>query len=348
MTRQPDKQKQLKQLDEQLVELLARRFRLTDGSPELGQRPESVEAWLRQIAADGGLDEVPKNVLKTMFREVNSAVAARQAVRKIAFLGPPATFTHQAALEYFGSAVDFQSQATIADVFDAVVRRRCHFGVVPVENSTEGAVTHTLDMFVDTELKIVAEVNMPIHHCLLCRGARDQLQTVYSHPQVLGQCRLWLQRHLPKVHLVEVSSTTEAAARCSREARAGALAGKLAARQYNLPIVEKNIEDFSGNTTRFLVLGEQSPPPCGQDKTSLLLVVRDRVGALYDALLPFGRHQVNLTFIESRPSKRRNWEYYFFIDLSGHAEDRAVAETLRDLREDCEFVKILGSYPRAT
>ncbi len=339
-------EQELQRLDRQLIELLERRFALTDHIAELPpEGPEGLRSWLDSLTDRERLT-VPDSLLRTLFREVRAAAAARRQPRRIAYLGPPATFTHQAARLYFGADVEYAAQATIGEVFTAVSRQSCHFGVVPVENSTEGAVTHTLDMFVDTDLKIRAEINMAIHHCLLCRGERDDLQTIYSHPQVLGQCRAWLRRHLPKAHLVEVSSTTEAAARCSRELRSGALAGELAARQYNLPVAERNIEDFSGNTTRFLVLGRELTKPSGEDKTSLLLVVRDRVGALYDALLPFGRHGVNLTFIESRPSKRRNWEYYFFIDLGGHVEDEAVRRTLDELREHCELVKVLGSYPR--
>ena len=228
-----------------------------------------------------------------------------------------------------------------------MTRGEARYGIVPVENSTEGCVTHTLYMFVDTDLLICAETSLPVHHCLLAPTARTALRTLFSHPQVFGQCRRWLHRNLPDVHLVEVSSTTEAARRCRTEPHAGALAGELAAQAYKLTIRERNIEDATENTTRFIVLGKESPPPSGDDKTSLLLAIRHRVGALYDSLLPFGRHGVNLTFIESRPSKRRNWEYYFFIDFIGHVSDPRAKAVLDELAGHCQFVKLLGSYPRA-
>ncbi|MCF7855447.1 MAG: prephenate dehydratase, partial [Candidatus Pacebacteria bacterium] len=290
---------------------------------------------------------VPASVLRAVFREIWSGAVALQEPVKVAFLGPLATFTHQAALATFGSAVTYVDQPTIADVFDAVSRREATYGVVPVENSTEGSVTHTLDMFADTDLNIYAELNLPIHHSLLSNCKPADITTVYSHPQVFGQCRRWLHRNLPRAKLVEVASTTEAAGRCSREANTGALASALAAQQYNVPIQESNIEDASENTTRFFVLSKKKPEASGDDKTSLLLAIRHRVGALYESLLPFGKHGVNLTFIESRPSKRRSWEYFFFIDFVGHVSDPHVQQVLNDLAETCQFVKILGSYPRA-
>lgn len=336
---------ELRKLDRELIELLARRFRLAEQSAQAGLKPGEAELIFREIKEEAESAGVPENIVRTLFREIHSAAALRSEKWRIAFLGPAATFTHQAAMEYFGSAVEYAAQPTIGDVFDTVCRKKCQYAVVPVENSTEGAVTHTLDMFVDAEVKIVAEINMAIHHCLLGRVSRKKLEVVYSHPQVIGQCRTWLQKNLPGVRLVEVSSTTDAAERCRREPKAGALAGKMAASEYKLPVIEENIEDCVGNTTRFFVLGRHFTEPTGQDKTSLFLAVRDRVGALYDVLLPFGRHGVNLSFIESRPSKRRNWEYYFFIDLNGHFKDETVAETMADIREHCENVKILGSYP---
>jgi chorismate mutase/prephenate dehydratase len=291
---------------------------------------------------------MPGETLQAVCREIWSGAVQLEAPMKIAFLGPLATFTHQAALSTFGDSVEYAEQPTIADVFDAVSRGEVEYGVVPVENSTEGSVTYTLDMFTDTDLKICAELNLPIHHCLLCRGEKSDVKTLYSHSQVFGQCRRWLQRNMPDVHLIEVSSTTEAAVRASKEENAGALASALAAERYELPIREANIEDSRDNTTRFLVLGRENRPATGDDKTSLLMAIRHRVGALYDSLLPFGKHGVNLTFIESRPSKRKNWEYYFFVDFIGHVSEERVQKVLAELAEHCQFVKILGSYPRAT
>jgi chorismate mutase/prephenate dehydratase len=340
---------ELRKLDSELAGCLARRFELLRTHPELIEqacRPEELVDTVKTLPEDIA-QLVPEAALKRILCEVQSAAANLNQVQRIAFLGPSATFTHQAAMRQFGPESEYLPQTTISDVFDAVVRDRVTYGVVPVENSTEGSVTHTLDMFADSDIQICAEMNMPIHHCLLSRCEKKDVHVVYTHPQVLGQCRVWLQRNMPEVHQVEVSSTTEAAERANREDNAAALAGRLAAETYDLPVRAENIEDYHGNTTRFLVLCKHTPEPTGDDKTSLLLVIRDRVGALYDALLPFGRHEVNLTFIESRPSKRRNWEYYFFIDICGHVTEQKVQETLDDLREQCQFIKILGSYPRA-
>jgi chorismate mutase / prephenate dehydratase len=341
--------KQLDSLDSAIIEDIAGRFALLRDNPELvraSHSPELFSARLKSWILQAG-DRIPAELAKRLLNEINSASANLIEPLKVAFLGPVATFTHQAAMKQFGKETEYLAQTTIPDVFDTVARERAVYGVVPVENSTEGAVTHTLDMFADCDVQICAEMNMPIHHYLLSKCEKRDIKVLYTHPQVLGQCRDWLQKNMPEIHQVEVSSTTEAAHRAMNEDFAGALAGKLAADTYNLPIRAENIEDYHGNTTRFLVLGKHAPASTGDDKTSLLLVVRDRVGALYDALLPFGRHGVNLTFIESRPSKRRNWEYYFFIDINGHVTEPNVKETLDELREQCQFLKILGSYPRA-
>ncbi|MFA4944995.1 MAG: prephenate dehydratase [Lentisphaeria bacterium] len=275
--------------------------------------------------------------------------SGRAAKGPAAFLGPEGTFTHQAAIRHFGAAARFLSCASIADVFEAVDRGQAEFGVVPVENSTEGAVSYTLDMFADSPARICAEIFLPIHHHLASSCELRALKTLYSHPQVFGQCRHWLRRHLPAVALVEAPSTSEAARRAAAEpACAGALASELAAQQCGLTIRERNIEDHPGNLTRFFVIGSHLPPPSGHDKTSLLFGIRDRVGALLDSLEPFRRNQVSLSFIESRPSRRRNWEYQFYVDILGHCDDPPVRAALAELAVICEFVKCLGSYPRAT
>lgn len=286
--------------------------------------------------------------LRILTREILAASHAVGRPATVAFLGPVATFTHQAALAMFGGGAHYAAQPTIADVFDAVSRGSATCGVVPVENSTEGAVTHTLDMFADTQATICAEINMVIHHNLVALCERDAIRTLYSHPQVFGQCRRWLHRNLPEVALVEVASTTEAAARCRNEPGAAALASHAAAERYQLNLLAERVEDLSGNMTRFIVIGNQMPEPTGDDKTSILFVVRDRVGALYDSLQPFSRHAINMTFIESRPSRRKSWEYHFFVDFTGHVSDPSVRQALEELGEHCQLVKILGSYPRST
>lgn len=340
-------------IDEQILKLLNERFGVVHKIGDY-KRQQAMEAYaperesvlLQRLCTlnDGPMSD---GTLRAVYREIISASRALEKPLAIAFLGPESTFTHQAALAKFGRNCEYVAQKTIADVFDAVARGRASYGVVPVENSTEGAVTHTLDMFVDAAVKICAEINMMIHHSLLSRSAKDHVRVVYSHPQVFGQCRNWLQTNLPDAVLTEVSSTTEAAERCTREPHSGAMASRLAAERYGLDILEENVEDFSDNITRFLVLGNQEPKPTGDDKTSILFAIRDRVGALYDSLRPLGAHGVNLTFIESRPSRRKNWDYYFFLDFLGHISDSDVQQALEELSEHCQVVRIMGSYPRA-
>lgn len=345
--------KKIDTIDAQLVALLNERFELVQQIGALKRRltlqafdPQRESKLLKRLCE---LNQGPMKpeTLRAVYREILSGSLALEQSMGVAFFGTIGTFTHQAAMAKFGSSVRYFPQATIADVFDAVTRGTVTYGVVPVENSTEGAVTHTLDTFADTSVKICAEINMVIHHNLLSRAPRQQLKVIYSHPQVFGQCRRWLQRNLPDVPQVEVASTAEAAARCAAEPAAGALASQVAAEQHNLLTLEENIEDCTENITRFLVLGNQDPKPSGDDKTSMLFVVRDRVGALYDSLKPFSSCRINLTFIESRPSRRRNWEYCFFVDFLGHVSDPNVLSALNELEEHCQFVKILGSYPKA-
>ena len=346
-------QQQVDQLDRKILELLNRRLTLTAAGQELrrdARADEAMSLWEsntteRLSAVNAG--PVRAETLRSIYRELQTASLAARRKLTVAFFGPSGTFTHQAALAKFGNGVHYLSRPTIPDVFDAVARKQATFGVVPVENSTEGAVTHTLDMFADVNVRICAEANMVIHHHLLCRCRKEELQVVYSHPQVLGQCRKWLRLNLPQVPLVEALSTTEAASRCAAEESAGALAGALAAELYNLPICDSNIEDLAGNLTRFLVIGDQETAPTGNDKTSLLFGVKDRVGALLDSLEPFRQHEISLTFIESRPSRRKTWEYHFYVDFLGHVSDPAIRQALDELGEHCQYVKILGSYPRA-
>ncbi len=224
-------------------------------------------------------------------------------------------------------------------------RSRADYGVVPVENSTEGAVTHTLDMFVDSDLKIVAQIVLPVQHCLLANCPRSQIKKLYAHPQALGQCRAWVQANLPRVEIVETSSNARSAELAGKEKDAAAIAGLLAAERYDVPVLDYDIQDNVANATRFLVLGRQCSPPTGHDRTSLMFSLVDRVGALYSALVAFRRYRINMTKIESRPSKRKAWEYIFFVDCEGHVEDRRLSKAISLLSEHCSYVKVLGSYP---
>ena len=338
-------------IDAQIVKLLNRRTKhvLGIGQAKLASgkaifQPDREQALLRRICklSDGVLSD---ESLRHIYREVMSSSIALQKGFKIAFLGPEATYTHQAAVRRFGTSLDYVPQKTIAEVFSEVEKNRAEYGVVPVENTTEGVVTHTLDMFVDCELQIVAQIVMPIEHCLVGKGSLEGIKKLYSHPQAYAQCRNWVRETLPRVEFVESSSTTAAAALAAKAKTAAAISSSLAAEKYKLTILEAGIQDHSGNATRFLVLGRSCGAPTGHDRTSLMFTVNDKVGALHDALQPFRTHRLNMTKIESRPSKRKAWEYIFFVDVDGHHDNPKLAKSIRQLGEKCSFVKILGSYP---
>jgi len=241
--------------------------------------------------------------------------------------------------------VNYSSCSSITEVFREVEVGRSDYGVIPVENSTEGAVSHTLDMFIDSDLKICSEVLLDISHNLIGKCALKSVKRIYSNPQVFGQCRRWLDSHLSGVELVEVSTTSRAAEIASREKRSCAIASILAAKKYKLKIFARDIEDSASNITRFLVIGRHIPLPTKNDKTSIVFSCKDRVGVLHDMLVPFKKNDVNLAKIESRPSKKKAWEYYFFIDMVGHYKDANVKRALKGLENHCSYFKLLGSYP---
>src|SRR5579884_209683 len=347
----PEHRKAIDKLDAQIVQLLNQRTRhvleIGDIKLKAGEEiyaPHRERAVLHRIAK---LNHGPitNESLQAIYREIMSSALSLEKSMTIAYLGPEATFTHQAAIRRFGSSLRYVSQKTIADVFLEVTKRRADYGVVPVENSTEGVVTHTLDMFVDSDLKIVAQIILPIQHCLVSNCKRDDLKRLYAHPQSYAQCRIWVQNHLPHIEIIETSSNARSAELAAREPHSAAIAGVLAAERYGLRILESDIQDNSANATRFLVLGRQCSPPTGKDRTSVMLSITDEVGALYHSLSAFRRFKVNLTKIESRPSKRKAWEYYFFVDCEGHKDDRKVAKAITELQRQCNFVKVLGSYP---
>ncbi len=345
--------KSIDQIDEQIVRLLNERTRhvLEIGAIKLAAgeeiyAPHRERAVLQKVTRLNAGPITPES-LRAIYREIMSSALSLEKTMTIAYLGPEATFTHQAAIQRFGSSLNYSAQRTIADVFSEVTRTRADYGVVPVENSTEGVVTHTLDMFVDSDLKIVAQIVLPIRHCLVSLSPRERIQRLYIHPQTIAQCRGWLQRSLPHAEVIETSSNARSVELAAKDRRAGALAGALAAAQYKVPVQEPDIQDNASNATRFLVLGRQCSPPTGQDRTSIMFSIQHKVGALYSALSPFRRYKLNMTKIESRPSKRKAWEYFFFVDCDGHQEDRKLARALGDLRQQCNFVKVLGSFPNA-
>src|SRR6266513_510970 len=285
-----------------------------------------------------------------LFREIMSACLAQQEPLKVAFLGPEGTFTQTAVLNHFGHSVRALPLASIDEVFHEVESASADFGVVPIENSTEGTVNHTLDRFLTSPLKICGEVELRVrHHLMGAMSALARIERVCSHPQSLGQCRQWLEEHLPGVEQVPVSSNAEGARRARDEKGSAAIAGETAAEVYGLKVLAAEIEDRADNTTRFLVLGRKLFTPSGEDRTTLLVSVghTDAPGALYRLLEPLARHRVSLTRIESRPSRRRKWDYVFFMDLEGHADEPHVAKALAALKKRASLFRVLGSYPRA-
>ncbi len=265
---------------------------------------------------------------------------------KVVYFGPPATFTHLAAIKNFGEGADLVPVKSIGQIFANVEKKQADFGVVPIENSTEGVVSHTLDMFLDSDLKICAEIILEISHHLLGKGDLKGVRKVYSHPQALAQCRDWLEENLSRAGIVEVESTARAAQTTVKEKDSAAIASDVAASLYGLRIIASHIEDRSTNYTRFLVIGRDYSERSGEDKTSILFSIKDRVGALYDMLSPFKNQGINLTKIESRPTKKKAWEYVFFLDFIGHKDEEKVKRALAELEEKCFFLQILGSYPK--
>ncbi len=301
------------------------------------------EVYERLIKENQG--PLPSRAVKAIYREIMSATLALENPVQVIYLGPEATFTHRAALEKFGSSVTLLPAKSIPEVFMEVEKGSARYGVVPVENSTEGVVSHTLDMFIDSELQICAEISLKISHHLLSRSKLKDIMRIYSHPQALGQCRNWIKSHLPQAELIEVATTSKGAEQAAQEKGGAAIASELAAEVYNLKIIAQKIEDIAVNVTRFLVISKTLAAPSGKDKTSLMFSIRDRVGALYAMLQSFKKRGINLTKIESRPSRRKAWDYYFFVDLKGHCEDEIVKKALKELEEECRYLKVLGSYP---
>jgi chorismate mutase/prephenate dehydratase len=341
-------------LDDQVLDILNRRAELV---MEVGKLKSAArgdfhvpsrerEIYDRLTARNRG--PFPNEGLKSVFREIISASLALEAPMKVAFLGPKATFSHLATMQHFGYSAELVPQKSIPAVFEEVEKGRATYGVVPVENSTEGVVSYTLDMFMESELKINAEVLLEVHHDLLSRTGRlEDIKKVYSHPQPIAQCRKWLEENLPNIPLVDVASTAVAAQIVSEDYTAAAIASELAATMYDLKLVRTRIEDQVNNFTRFLVIGKKLTEKSGDDKTSLMFAVKDEVGILYRMLEPFAKRGINLSKIESRPMKKKAWEYMFFLDLAGHVSDPVIVEAIEELKQCCQFVKVLGSYPRA-
>jgi chorismate mutase / prephenate dehydratase len=312
-------------------------------------RPER-EAQVLRAARERNAGPLRDEEVLRLFREIMSACLAQQEPLKVAFLGPEGTFTQTAVFNQFGHSVRALPLASIEEVFHEVEAASADFGVVPIENSTEGTVNHTLDRFLSSPLRICGEVELRIrHHLMGAMSALERIERVCSHPQSLAQCRGWLEEHLPGVEQVPVASNAEGARRARDEKGSAAIAGETAAEIYGLRVLAAEIEDRADNTTRFLVLGRKLFAPSGADRTTLLVSVghTDAPGALYRLLEPLARHKVSLTRIESRPSHRRKWDYVFFIDFEGHADEPHVRRALSALKRRASLFRVLGSYPRA-
>jgi chorismate mutase/prephenate dehydratase len=347
--------KSIDALDEQIQQLLSQRAeyavrvaevkRAKDGAQAVFYRPEREARVLRRVA-ERNQGPLSDPVMVRLFREIMSACLALEQPLVIAYLGPEGTYTQEAALKHFGHAVKLKPMLAIDEIFREVEAGSADFGVVPVENSTEGAVNHTLDMFIRSPLKICGDVELRIHHQLLSQsGDIAGVKAIYAHQQALAQCREWLDANLPGMERVTVSSNAEAARLASQDETIAAIASDAAAEMYQLEVVADNIEDDPNNTTRFLVIGHQDIGPSGRDKTSLLVAVHNQAGALFRLLEPVSRHGVSMTRIESRPSRVAKWDYVFFVDVEGHAEDENVAAALRELGAEASMLKVLGSYP---
>ncbi|MBB3827189.1 MULTISPECIES: prephenate dehydratase [Xanthomonas] len=311
-------------------------------------RPER-EAQVLRMVVDRNEGPLSDEVLVHVYREIMSACLAQQEPLKIGYLGPEGTFSQQAVLKHFGRSAVGLPMATIEEVFQEVEAGNADFGVVPVENSGQGTIQVTLDMFLTSNLKICGEVELRVHQYLLSRNGRlDDIERIYAHSQSFAQTAGWLRSHLPKVEKIAVSSNAEGARRARNAEDAAAIGGESAAHVYGLKkVIMKSIEDDDDNTTRFLVIGRQIFPSSGHDRTSVLVFIHDKPGALFDVLSPFARHGISMNRIESRPSHQAKWEYGFFIDLVGHVEDEAMKQALAELEAHSAQIKVLGSYPVA-
>lgn len=356
-TRLAELREEIDRIDGELMQLVSARARCAqevaevktaarDGTDPVFYRPEREAQVLRRIKAENP-GPLPAEDMARLFREIMSACLALEKPMRIAFLGPLGTFTQAAALKHFGHFVVSAPMAAIDEVFREVESGQAHYGVVPVENSTEGMINHTLDMFMTSRLKICGEVQLRIHHHLMTAPdtAADQVTRIYSHQQSFAQCRQWLDSHWHTVERITVSSNAEAAKRARQEPGTAAIAGDMAAELYGLTKIANKIEDRPDNTTRFLIIGQEDVPVSGRDKTSILVSTRNKPGALYQLLEPFHRHAISLTRIETRPSPSGTWAYVFYIDFEGHVQDERVQAALREVEDEAVEVRHLGSYP---
>ncbi len=345
---------QIDKIDAQILDLIDARMRhVLDIGQEKAKNGSPVFSPVREkqiydsLKARAKKSILPEAALKAIYREIMSAAIALEKPVQISYLGPEATYTHLASLSKFGTSVTYVPATNFREVFRDVEQGLCDYGVIPIENSIDGAVTHALDMLIDSDLKICSEIYFGISHHLMSKSPLSKIRRVYSKSEVFGQCRMWIERNLHGIELIPASSSAAAAQKVKNEKGAAAIGSALAAKLYGLPVLAKGIQDFSENVTRFLVIGRTLPGQTGDDKTSILISVKDKVGALHEVIAPFKKYRVNMNKIESRPSKKKAWEYYFFIDFEGHVENPRVCRMLSEIEKQSRFIKILGSFPSA-
>ena len=346
--------KRIDELDHQLVQLLNERARvvidigkLKDKTGKAVYAPDREKEVLAKIA-EANKGPLPAKCLVAIWRELMSGSFMLERPLRIGFLGPKGSFSHTAAMLKFGQSVEYESLADITSIFDEVSKGHCDLGLAPIENTTGGGVIETLDALIDSNVKVCAEVLMAIHHNLLGNCSLEKIEKIYSKPEVFAQCRNWLSATFKEAQTVPVASTAKAAQMASEEPNSAAIGSRVAAELYELRIICENIEDIANNVTRFLVISQEDSRPTGEDKTAILFSTAHKAGALADVLEVFKRYNINLTNIESRPSKKRQWEYYFFMDFVGHRTEKQVKKGLEETRKHCLQLSILGSFPRAT
>jgi len=340
-------------IDRELLKFLGKRMEI---SKEIGKakktrgvssyQPEREEEIFSKMTASNKKSALSNIALRRIYTEIMSASRALQESISVGFLGPEGTFSYIATIRHFGHSINLIPQRDISEVFIGVEKGAFDFGVVPVENSMEGTVNATLDMFRHTTVKVNAEILLKVVHNLVSlTGQREDMRTIYSHPQPAAQCRMYLNTHFPNVKLVETQSSAVAAEKAASNKKIAAIASEYAAKEYSLKMIDRNIEDSANNITKFFVIGQHLNKKSSHSKTSILFSLKDRPGVLYDALRPFSKNGVNLTKIESRPTREKAWDYVFFIDMDGHIEDDPIQEAVEELNSKARFVKVLGSYP---
>ena len=346
--------KQINELDHRLVQLLNERARVVIEIGKLKNKtgkpiysPDREKQVFARIA-EANQGPLPDRCLVAIWRELMSGSFALERPLRIGYLGPGGSFSHTAAMLKFGQSVEYEPLADIISIFDEVSKGHCDLGLAPIENTTGGGVIETLDALIDSDVKICAEVLMAIHHSLLANCPLNQIEKIYSKPEIFAQCRNWLSATFKEAQTIPVASSAKAAQTAADEPKAAAIGSSVAAELYGLRVVCENIEDNTNNITRFLVISREDAKPTGEDKTAILFSTAHKAGALADVLEVFKKYNINLTNIESRPSKKRQWEYYFFVDFVGHRTDKQVQDGLEESRKHCLQLSVLGSFPRAT